>query len=429
MALNTACLGCPGVAEPGSRFCGRGCAASFRAACYMCRETHGGRGRCVSRRFCSTRCFATFRRRALVPKVLRPACPRFSDTDSIGIGCPWGPDACYDRHCVTARDEPDCDLVLAVTKVHLERLVAYLHDEVRFRCDVPAKVRAAGASAVAGARRAAAPPEGYESAGAWYRLRVVRTETKAVEGMCLHGEAARQTADEASAAAAVDSRRHYQESSSASNVVEAEAKARTASAPPPTVEIVAAAAAAAAPTTAPTATTAVTTNVDPDGQHKKRRKRKKNKDASTEAARQARRAEHTGTKMKSRPSSTSWLFVVIECCMPSTPVPMVAAAVIPTVAEQCRPPADEGGSSSSGGGGGGSSSSSGKRTSESPIPVPLPGPRSAGSACSQRQHAAVKCLLEDLNITRPLRRVYVVRGLVATEAELLEVLRGELQGQ
>ena len=38
-------------------------------------------------------------------------------------------------------------------------------------------------------------------------------------------------------------------------------------------------------------------------------------------------------------------------------------------------------------------------------------------------------LLDDLNIIRPLRRVYVVRGLVANETELAEVLSEELQGQ
>ena len=204
----TACLGCTDgePAEPGFRFCSKSCASRFRAACYMCRQDHGasrGAGRSVSRRFCSEACFATFRRRELVPKVLRPVCPRFMSAR----GCPWR-EACYDRHCVSRPDAAPYDLALGVTKVHVERFITYLHNELRFQIDAATE---SDQESPVGARRKRAVEESHESDNAWYRLRVVHTENKAVEGLRLPGDEALQTADEAAMAASIVSMKHFSE--------------------------------------------------------------------------------------------------------------------------------------------------------------------------------------------------------------------------
>ena len=300
-----------------------------------------------------------------MPKVLRPVCPRFMSAR----GCPWR-EACYDRHCVSRPDAAPYDLALGVTKVHVERFITYLHNELRFQIDAATE---SDQESPVGARRKRAVEESHESDNAWYRLRVVHTENKAVEGLRLPGDEALQTADEAAMAASIVSMKHFSEKM---------AKTTTSS---------------------PAASTT-------DADSKKTAVKKKTKNGKV-------KINHSITKTKSGRSAFSWIFVVIEQCspsdMPDAKQRKVSGGSTKQSAARDATSVDVNSATAS--------AHSTKNT------APISGPRKVGSACSQRQHAAVMCLLEDLNIIRPLRRVYVVRGIVATETELSLALSKELR--
>ena len=78
-------------------------------------------------------------------------------------------------------------------------MVEYLHDELRFRLPT-SNLAPAEKNNMNSPNKRSLP---RENDGACYRLRVVKTETMAVEGLALKGSLATQTSRDAIAAAAV----------------------------------------------------------------------------------------------------------------------------------------------------------------------------------------------------------------------------------
>ena len=296
-----------------------------------------------------------------MPKVLRPACPRFFHPN----GCPWG-NSCYDRHCISQPDKTSFDLVLVVTKVHLERVVAYLHDELRFQ-----------ASDLDNAGRKRLGSDQKSRLG-WFKLRVVKTETKAVEGLCMPGDLALKTADEVAADAAVKSTQYHKDlKEQKASKLERSADDRS------------------------TLNESLASKKDKDGKKKK--------------------SQQKTIKTKAGRSAFSLLFVVIE------PSSSSRGSLLDRnqngrmrkyrkldngEGDKCKRVEAVGGADRDG----------------DPLPGIIPGSRSPGSPATDRQEAAIACLRSDLNIIRPLRRIHAVRGSVATRTEVLKVLMEELQG-